>query len=46
MQIVLTVQAMLEGKVSSTDYVVGLKVFVDGNEMAKSWNDFVLTIRN
>jgi uncharacterized protein (DUF58 family) len=42
---VFTMTGVLEERVSSSDYPVTLKIYVDGNELAKTWDDAVLTVK-
>ena len=40
-----TMSGSLDQKVSSAQYPILLKVYVNGNELAKNWDDLLLTVR-
>lgn len=42
---VFTVTGSLEEKVSSCEYPINLKIYVDGNELQKTWDDIVLIVK-
>ena len=44
-QKVFTVSGSLDQKVSSAQYPLVLKVYVDGNELKKNWDDLLLTVK-
>jgi hypothetical protein len=42
---IFTMTGVLEAKSSSCDYPISLKVYENGNELSKTWNDITLTIK-
>jgi hypothetical protein len=42
---IFTLTGFLEGKISSSDYPVSLKIYVDGVQLSKTWDDLTLTIK-